>query len=206
MRSPKEFEPLASLHYWFLAFLLLCISRYSAGAQEATPDPRYNTSVLAACDFVPVTEDVRLSLYHGEDVEQFDFKGELEVLMEQLNDWKGRDIWLGYPEGFDFPADAIPAGRLRLHRANFEIDLPGLPEQQMIDFSYSPSLNEYFVLPFDNMVPFTDENGNYFGVHPCGAYAISSETMGELVETFTSANLSAEATDSPRQILPETDQ
>lgn len=112
-----------------------------------------------------------------------------EEIMSQLSTWLGRDIWLGYtedlpagaPSGFDLPTDVIDYGKIRIRRGTDE----DWESRQEIWLLYSESENEFYIYPFDDMHPFTDEEGLHYGIHPCGAYAISRETIDELLELFT---------------------
>jgi hypothetical protein len=85
-------------------------------------------------------------------------------------------IWRGYAAAkpFDEPDDLRILWRLNL------IDAAG--GTQFIDIGRSPSSPRLYVYAYDNVVPFADRNGRYFGLHPCRAFSIQTTAFDYLIE------------------------
>jgi hypothetical protein len=85
-------------------------------------------------------------------------------------------IWRGYAAAkpFDEPDDLRILWRLSL------IDAAGAT--QFIDVGRSPSSPRLYVYAYDNIVPFADRNGRYFGLHPCRAFSMQTTAFDYLIE------------------------
>ncbi len=85
-------------------------------------------------------------------------------------------IWRGYAaaEPFDEPDDLRILWRLSL------IDAAGAT--QFIDVGRSPSSPQLYIYAYDNVVPFADRNGRYFGLHPCRAFSMQPTAFDYLIE------------------------
>jgi hypothetical protein len=85
-------------------------------------------------------------------------------------------IWRGYAAAkpFDEPDDLRIFWRLNL------IDAAG--RTQFIDIGRSPSSPRLYAYAYDNIVPFADRNGRYFGLHPCRAFSMQTTAFDYLIE------------------------
>ena len=81
--------------------------------------------------------------------------------------WDASDsIWRGYGSAnpFDQPSDAFKHFSVTLLQDN------GAEQWiYILDSAQTPDIDYIYV--FDNVHPFADTNGNYFGYHPCRAFA-----------------------------------
>jgi hypothetical protein len=50
----------------------------------------------------------------------------------------------------------------------------------MVWIVYYPEYPDYvYYLPFNDITPYADSNGNHYGVHPCGAFRIAVNGDGD---------------------------
>ncbi|PJF25086.1 MAG: hypothetical protein CUN53_14560, partial [Phototrophicales bacterium] len=85
-------------------------------------------------------------------------------------------IWRGYAAAkpFDEPDDLRILWRISL------IDAGGAT--QFIDIGRSQASPQLYVYAYDNVVPFADRNGRYFGLHPCRAFSMQPTAFDYLIE------------------------
>jgi len=96
--------------------------------------------------------------------------------MVSADDWQawqeleGRDLWLGYDAGgWETTGDERAAGRL-------------VGDDYLVWLFYSPTRNEYDILPFADTRLFADSVGDHYGMHPCGGWAIDAEIIEGLID------------------------
>lgn len=81
----------------------------------------------------------------------------------------GRDLWLGYDNG-GWETTGDEYGRYKLTGDGWEVWL-----------FYSATRDEYDILPFSNPEPFADANGDHYGMHPCGGWAVDAAIFDALI-------------------------
>jgi len=108
-------------------------------------------------------------IYNGRQY-RLDRRNQL-VLQSILENAEGKNIWAGYPKGFDWPRDVTIQYRIVLYRSYNN------RERQEIWVYYSNSTNAFYILPFDGMEP----TGNPFGTHPKGAFRVSNCLVHRIV-------------------------
>jgi hypothetical protein len=84
-------------------------------------------------------------------------------------------IWRGYAAAkpFDEPDDLRIYWRVSLY------DEAG--GEQFIDIGRGGGDPALYVYAFDNITPYADRNGRYFGVHPCRAFSMTRESLDYLI-------------------------
>lgn len=92
-----------------------------------------------------------------------------EDTWQEWQELEGRDLWLGYENGgWETSGDERWAGRL-IGR-DFEVWL-----------FHSETRQEYDILPFANTRAYADSQGNHYGVHPCGGWAVDDTILEDLI-------------------------
>lgn len=89
-----------------------------------------------------------------------------DVEFQNISKLSGEDIWIGYPIGYDVPNDT-----------KFMFRIVGIGnEGQEVDITFygSSSQATIYAFPHKSTQPFSDANGNYYGIHPCGMYEINT--------------------------------
>lgn len=90
---------------------------------------------------------------------------------EDIPSWQGilgQSVWVGYEQGgFDIPDDTADY---------FTIYAVGEAGNEVQIWVWeAPSTPDWlYVLPFNNTTPYSDANGEHFGVHPCGAFRVNA--------------------------------
>jgi hypothetical protein len=101
----------------------------------------------------------------------------------------GTDIWLGYPSagmeythgqhGFDMPEDVYGLFKLL-----------GTGDQgQEIEIWFIASITTpetLYVMPFRTTELSARSDGSYYGIHPCGAYAVPAADVNQIVDSIWS--------------------
>jgi hypothetical protein len=86
-------------------------------------------------------------------------------------DLEGRNLWLGYAHGgWATSGDERWAGRL-------------IGDDYVVWLFYSPSRQEYELFPFADTRIYADANGDHYGMHPCGGWAVDKEIIEALIES-----------------------
>lgn len=83
-----------------------------------------------------------------------------------------RTIWRGYQSAqpFEQPSDAFK------HWSVTMTDADGT-EQWIHLFDSAQTPDTFYVYVFDNVEPFADNQGNYYGIHPCRAFAMDAGSV-----------------------------
>jgi hypothetical protein len=90
---------------------------------------------------------------------------------QQWQELEGRDLWLGYENGgWDTTGDERWAGRL-------------IGEQYVVWLFYSPSRREFELFPFADTRIYADANGEHYGMHPCGGWAVDEDIIDAIIES-----------------------
>jgi hypothetical protein len=85
----------------------------------------------------------------------------------------GRSLWLGYANGgWETTGDERWAGRL-------------IGDDYEVWLFYSPTRQEYDLLPFADTRLFADANGEHYGMHPCGGWAVNEDIINAIIESDT---------------------
>ena len=87
-----------------------------------------------------------------------------------LQQIEGRDLWMGYENG-GWETTGDEYGVQKLSGADYEVWI-----------FYSPTRNEYDLLPFANTALFADTNGEHYGMHPCGGWAVPVDALDMIIE------------------------
>lgn len=88
-----------------------------------------------------------------------------------------RSIWRGYQSAqpFDQPSDAFKHWSVTMTDANGS-------EQWIHLFDSSQTPDTFYIYVFDNVEPFADSNGNYYGIHPCRAFAADATSVSNWLQ------------------------
>ena len=91
---------------------------------------------------------------------------------EEFVEVDGDSVWVGYPQGWDMPDDLVGSWKVI-----------GVIEQEpmMVWIWSSATTNNYYIFPFDNTTPFTDANGDYYGVHPCDGVEVGRKAVNDFI-------------------------
>lgn len=77
---------------------------------------------------------------------------------------RGVDIWLGYPEGFDWPPDTWLVALWKVHTPD---------GWRWVEFWQAPSQPDtLYALPYTSRRAYARADGRYYGIHPCGAFRV----------------------------------
>ncbi|HEY4760042.1 MAG TPA: hypothetical protein VIH42_05620 [Thermoguttaceae bacterium] len=87
----------------------------------------------------------------------------------ELQTLSGRDLWLGYENG-GWETTGDEYGRYKLTGNDYEVWL-----------FYSPTRQEYDLLPFANTTLFADAKNNHYGLHPCGGWAVEESIVDRII-------------------------
>ena len=83
---------------------------------------------------------------------------------------EGRPLWVGYDNG-----GWATAGDERL------VEFWEWPDL-LVTVWYSPSRDEYEFYPHKNIELYADANGDHYGIHPCGGWAVDATVIDILLE------------------------
>jgi len=99
----------------------------------------------------------------------------LDAPLGEFGSWQdvvGENIWIGYENGgFDVPSDLYFLPDVVFDTSN------GLRYLWVVASDSTPDY--IYVLPFNSMEPYSDANGDHYGVHPCGAFRVTGIPEGE---------------------------
>jgi hypothetical protein len=92
-----------------------------------------------------------------------------ESQWNSLQTLTGDDLWLGYDNG-GWLTTGDERGRYRLVGDDYEVWL-----------FFSATRQQYDILPFANTTLFADANGDHYGMHPCGGWAIDAPIIDAIL-------------------------
>lgn len=97
---------------------------------------------------------------------------ETDLIIEPLSWSAEQNIWVdtsdyGY---FNYPSDVYAAYTFILRTED---------SKTKIDVIKSPSTDLAYLLFYDKQEPFSDANGEHYGIHPCRAYSVSASTIDD---------------------------
>lgn len=157
-----------------LALILLTItSTFLVATVSATSEPALQCMGGRITDVTFLIGEATITLVDSE--------------LDSFYAWIGEDIWLGYPadgeefvqgeHGFDVPEDVY---------RYFKLQGTGDQNQDVEVWVYaSPTTPEtMYVFPFKSTEIFARDDGSYYGIHPCGAYAIPAADVTPIVDSI----------------------
>ena len=83
----------------------------------------------------------------------------------------GRDLWIGYDNG-GWETTGDEYRRYTLRGDDYEVWV-----------YYSPLREEYELFPFADTALFPDANGDHWGMHPCGGWAVDQQIINAIIES-----------------------
>jgi hypothetical protein len=105
----------------------------------------------------------------GYDTETWtDYTLDFQAIQAVLNINSERSFWVGYENGgFAWVNDVMPLLTLTFIAED--------GSERWLDIFWSEQTPDtYYVLPFANVVPYADANGDHYGTHPCAAILMTA--------------------------------
>ena len=87
---------------------------------------------------------------------------------ESLHELSGRSLWIGYENGgwdLDEPVFVF-----------YTIEAYSIEDYSPIEIWIALGETEWYWFPFANTELFADANGDHYGMHPCGGFAVDAVT------------------------------
>lgn len=90
----------------------------------------------------------------------------------------GPSFWVGYENGgFAWVNDVMPLLTLTFIAED--------GSERWLDIFWSEQTPDtYYVLPFANVVPYADANGDHYGTHPCAAILMTAPEYQSLLRSL----------------------
>lgn len=93
-----------------------------------------------------------------------------EDTIAALQALEGVSIWVGYADGgYALPGDTA---------SWFKLYING--NRQVWAYASVETGNAYLFV-FDNLTPYADANGQHYGIHPCGMFAVERSAVGAII-------------------------